>query len=61
MIPSTYWVTVGLKEKDSFLNFGKVIATLYQRINITVVEPRFLMSRSPNANIEIYGDFEGLM
>ena len=59
--PGNYWVTIGLKESDNYLDFGKTSIVLYDRINITSVEPQFILSRSSDANIEVYGNFKGLM
>ncbi len=61
LYPSVYWVTLGLKEKDYYLNFGKIVVSVYQKINITAVEPRYILSKSEDANVEVYGNFEGLM
>ncbi len=59
--PSVYWLTLGLKDRDNYLNFGKQVVSVYQKINITAVEPRYILSKSEDANVEVYGNFEGLM
>lgn len=55
-----YWVTIGLKEKAHYINVGKTQIQIFDRINITSVEPEYILHRSSNIELQIHGNFGAL-